>query len=269
MPVIGITGGIASGKSSFTSRLSQLLQAEVFDADATARELVENNPEVRLLIREQFGPSAFLGPRLAPRETEGSPRPQGSSGSPGNLGVSGTPGTLREIGNLGEINRQWLRDRIFSDEAQRRKLEAILHPAIRARWQARAKEMRGPCKQNEDLATGGEASVRGENERKPSTDTRGWLLLDIPLLYEAGAEAECDAVVVVACREETQVARIVDRRGLDPAMARKMIASQTSLASKAARADYVIWNDAPVARLDEQAELFAGYLKLWMKHLPR
>ena len=213
----------------------------MFDADATARELVENNPEVRLLIEEQFGPSAFLG-----------------------------TGAENEVAGR-EINRQWLRDRVFSDETQRRKLEAILHPAIRARWQARATAMRGwdGKRDGGDLATGGEGSAQRRDECKPEPGAQSWLLLDIPLLYETGAEAECDAVVVVACRDETQVERIVARRGLAPAMARKMIASQTSLASKAARADYVIWNDAPVARLDEQAELFAGYLKLWMKHLPR
>jgi len=87
-----------------------------------------------------------------------------------------------------------------------------------------------------------------------------WLLVDIPLLFETGAEGECDAVVVVACSPETQRERIVSQRGLSPEMAEKMIASQTSLASKAARADYVLWNDAPRARLEEQADLLAGYL---------
>jgi dephospho-CoA kinase len=121
-------------------------------------------------------------------------------------------------------------------------LEAILHPPIRAWWMARV-----------------------ESARRTGT----WLLLDIPLLYETGAERACDAVAVIACREETQRDRIVSRRGLSAEMARKIIASQTSLASKAARADYVIWNDAPEARLEEQAELFAGYLILWMNNLPR
>ncbi|XHR28258.1 MAG: dephospho-CoA kinase [Chthoniobacteraceae bacterium] len=212
MSVIGITGGIASGKSSLTDRLSQLLKAEVFDADATARELVQSDSGVRLLLQERFGPSAFCAD--------------------------------------GSVDREWLRERVFADESKRRALEEILHPAIRARWTAKAGAFR--------------ASGTGQ--------TAEWLLLDIPLLYEVGAESQCDAVVVVACREETQVERIVARRGLSPEMARKMIASQTSLASKAARAEYVVWNDAPLERLDEQAELFAGYLirnALWMNNLPR
>ncbi len=215
MPVIGITGGIASGKSSFTGRLSQLLKAEVFDADATARELVQSDSGVRLLLQERFGPSAFSAD--------------------------------------GGVDRQWLRERVFADESKRRILEEILHPAIRARWTAKAGALRG--------------SSPGRTGKAPE-----WLLLDIPLLYEVGAEGQCDAVVVVACREATQIERIVARRGLSPEMACKMIASQTSLASKAARADYVVWNDAPEARLDEQAELFARYLirnALWMNNLPR
>ncbi|MEI8235260.1 MAG: dephospho-CoA kinase [Verrucomicrobiota bacterium] len=210
MPIIGITGGIASGKSSFTSRLSRWLRAKntgasvpVFDADAVARDLAAQDAQVQRAIVQQFG-AAVLTPE-------------------------------------GTIDRDWLRERVFRDAEGRKALEAILHPAIRARWAAQA-----------------EAARRAGN----------WLLLDIPLLYETGAESACDAVVVVACREETQRERIVARRGLSPEMAGKIIASQTSLASKAARADYVIWNDAPEARLEEQAELFAGYLTLWMNNLP-
>ncbi|MEI6561227.1 MAG: dephospho-CoA kinase [Verrucomicrobiota bacterium] len=195
MAVIGITGGVASGKSSLTSRLAPRLAAKVFDADAAARDLVENDAEAQRQIAERFGAQIL--------EADG------------------------------RVNRVRLREVVFGDAEKRRALEAILHPLIRARWAAQAQAARR----------------NGE-----------WLLVDIPLLYETGAEAECDAVVVVACSPETQRERIVLQRRLSPEMAEKMIASQTSLASKAARADYVLWNDAPRARLEEQAELLAGYL---------
>ena len=195
MAVIGITGGVASGKSTFTARLASRLAAKVFDADASARELLESHPEAKRKIADQFGPQI--------------------------------------LGAEGQVDRARLREIVFRDAEARKSLEAILHPLIRAHWTEQA-----------------EAAQRdGE-----------WLLVDIPLLFETGAEADCDAVAVVACRLETQRARIVSQRGLSQEMAEKMIASQTSLASKAARADYVIWNDAPLARLEEQAELFAGYL---------
>ena len=203
MAVLGITGGVASGKSSLTARLAPRLAAEVFDADAAARELVANDPEAKRKIAERFGPHI--------------------------------------LGAGGWVDRARLREEVFADAEKRSALEAILHPLIRARWTQAAQAARG---------------------------SRAWLLLDIPLLFETGAEAGCDAVVVVACSPQTQRERIISQRGLSPEMAEKMIASQTSLASKAARADYVIWNDAPLARLEEQAELFAGYLKLWMNTLP-
>ncbi|MCX6967127.1 MAG: dephospho-CoA kinase [Verrucomicrobia bacterium] len=195
MAVIGITGGVASGKSSFTARLAPRLAAQVFDADAAARDLLKNDPEARQAVGQRFG--------------------------------------SRILGAQGQVDRARLREIVFEDAQERTALEAILHPLIRERWIQAA-----------------------QVARRDQT----WLLVDIPLLFETGAERECDAVVVVACSPETQRERIISRRGLSPEMAEKMIASQTSLASKAVRADYVIWNDAPLARLDEQAELFAGYL---------
>ena len=195
MAVIGITGGVASGKSSLTSRLAPRFEAKVFDADAAARDLVENDAVAQRQIAERFGPQIL--------EADG------------------------------RVNRVRLREVVFGDAEKRRALEAILHPLIRARWAAQAQAARRNAE---------------------------WLLVDIPLLFETGAEGECDAVVVVACSPETQRERIVSQRGLSPEMAEKMIASQTSLASKAARADYVLWNDAPRARLEEQADLLAGYL---------
>lgn len=96
MPVLGITGGIATGKSSFTEALRPHLSAEVFDADRCARELVAGDPGVRLSIGERFGSSVF--------DTNG------------------------------ELDRASLRQIVFCDEAKRRELEAILHPVIRQRW---------------------------------------------------------------------------------------------------------------------------------------
>jgi len=195
VPVIGITGGVASGKSSFTEQLSRRITAEVFDADAVARRLADSDPETKSKIASQFGSEVI------------------------------------EID--GKLNRARLREIVFGDPGKRKTLEAILHPLVRSEWICTATAARS---------------------------NKSWLLLDIPLLFEVGAEAECDMVVVVACLPATQRARIISQRGLAGEMADQMIASQTSLASKAARADYVIWNDAPTARLEEQAEIFAGYL---------
>lgn len=105
MPILGITGGIATGKSSFTQSLLRThLSAEVFDADACARLLVERDENVRRKIREHFGDAVF--------------------------------------DSTGELQRNKLREMVFHDENARLALEAILHPVIRETWQARAEAAR-------------------------------------------------------------------------------------------------------------------------------
>lgn len=100
MPVLGVTGGIATGKSSFTNFLRRELPAEFFDADACAHELLAHDAGVRRAILAAFGPEA--------------------------CDPAGNP------------DRPKLRALVFSDERKRRQLEGILHPAIRERWTERA-----------------------------------------------------------------------------------------------------------------------------------
>jgi dephospho-CoA kinase len=123
---------------------------------------------------------------------------------------------------------------VFSDELQRKQLEDILHPAIRARWLTLAAQI---------LRSG------------------GWLCVDIPLLYETGAEANFDRVIVVACSLRTQVRRLTELRGLDAATAHRIIAAQLDLGTKIKKADHVIWNDSTDACLNGQAELLSGWLQ--------
>ena len=102
--VIGITGGISTGKSTFCDRLCQRLGARFFDADRAARQLVDQDPEVRQLLRERFGPEIF------------------SAG--------------------GDLNRAALRAIVFADQGKKRALEQILHPRIRLQWATEAEESR-------------------------------------------------------------------------------------------------------------------------------
>jgi dephospho-CoA kinase len=61
VPVIGITGGIATGKSALSGELRRVLPtAEFFDADESARSLTDSDAEVRALIEEAFGPRFIL-----------------------------------------------------------------------------------------------------------------------------------------------------------------------------------------------------------------
>jgi dephospho-CoA kinase len=105
MPAIGITGGISTGKSTFTQCLGRLVpDARFFDADKTARVLTDEDPEVQAQIREKFGPGIYS--------------------------------------ETGDLNRAALRAIILESAANRVALEQILHPRIRSQWSAEAKRYR-------------------------------------------------------------------------------------------------------------------------------
>jgi dephospho-CoA kinase len=105
VPVLGITGGIATGKSSLVRELRRCFPAEYFDADAAAKELLESDPKVRAEIVRTFGDQIY--------PTTGGP------------------------------DRALLREIVFAEPAKRELLEGILHPEIRRRWTARAGVLAG------------------------------------------------------------------------------------------------------------------------------
>jgi dephospho-CoA kinase len=105
MPVIGITGGISTGKTTFCECLREIVPAATFfDADRAARELTENDPEVRELIGREFGSAIFSA--------------------------------------SGDLNRAQMRSIVFTDAEKKRALEQILHPRIRRQWSFEAETRR-------------------------------------------------------------------------------------------------------------------------------
>jgi dephospho-CoA kinase len=105
MSVIGITGGISTGKSTFAKSLRELLpSARFFDADEMARDLTTKDSVVLNEIRDRFGSEVFQA--------------------------------------NGELNRGALRTIVFSAPKRRRDLEEILHPRIRQRWSGEAEKYR-------------------------------------------------------------------------------------------------------------------------------
>lgn len=102
--IIGVTGGIATGKSAFMQCLREISRGTFFDADRAAHEL-HRDPEVRELIVQEFGPEAY---------------------SPG-----------------GNLNREAIRAIVFADPEKKRALEQILHPRIRRQWSMEAEKRRG------------------------------------------------------------------------------------------------------------------------------
>jgi dephospho-CoA kinase len=109
MPAIGITGGISTGKTSFVSCLRELVPTGMFfDADISARELSDSDPEVRGLLEKEFGP---------------------------------------EVYSAGEgLNRERVRAIVFADAGKKRALEQILHPRIRRQWSLEAERHRNSAK---------------------------------------------------------------------------------------------------------------------------
>jgi dephospho-CoA kinase len=194
-PRVGLTGGIASGKTT-VSNLFAALGVPVLDADIIARELVA--PDTPLLARlfDRFGPAI--------RSSDGS------------------------------LDRSALRRIVFDDAALRQELEALLHPAIRAR--------------TEELAAAADGCYQ---------------LHVVPLLVETDSAGSYDRVLVVDCPESLQWARLRAREGLSEQEARAMLAAQATRAARLAVADDVIVNDGALESLPPQvAALHARYVKL-------
>jgi dephospho-CoA kinase len=195
MPAIGITGSIASGKSTFRDLLVPILPAKAVDADAIARRLLEEDSDVRAEVLEAVSPNAF--------------KPDGSP------------------------DRAEIRRIIYGDPAAKARLEAILHPRVRRVWLE-------------------EAAVAKKEGRH--------LLVDIPLLFETGAEPHFDFTITVACSPEVQQARLA-ARGMDAGLAKKIIITQMPVPDKIARSSHVVWNDGNLSALNDQAEYFAAWLR--------
>src|SRR5438309_6164692 len=135
----------------------------------------------------------------------------------------------------GDLNREKLRAIVFGDATKKRALEQILHPRIRRQWRAEAKRYR---------------------------NSPDFFFADIPLLYETGGETLCDRVVVVACSEKVQLARLRKRMSVKSAEAKQMINSQLPLQEKIRRADHVVWNNGDRMSLMEQARFLVA---LWQR----
>lgn len=181
--LVGLTGGIGSGKSSVAARLVAR-GVVVIDADAIAREIVLPGSPVLDDLAARFG---------------------------------------RDILDAdGGLRRQVLAERAFADDASRRALDELTHPAIRERLAARVRAHAA-----DDL-----------------------VVVDHPLLIETGQVDDFDELVVVLAGEDTRVARLVGARGLDADDVRARMRAQTDDATRRQVATYLVHNDAGPDELD-------------------
>lgn len=129
-----------------------------------------------------------------------------------------------EVLREGKVDRKRVADIVFSDPAQRRRLEAFVHPKLR---EGRRREIEAAAKRGVRL-----------------------IVIDAPLLLEAGVDKECDAVVFVDAPREQRLER-VRARGWDDAELERREAAQMPLPEKQSRSDYVVKNDGDLAVLRE------------------
>ena len=198
--VIGLTGGIAAGKSE-VSRRFEALGITVADADLAARAVVAPGSEGLARIAAHFGKDILLAD--------------------------------------GQLDRAALRARIFESAQERQALEAITHPAIRQLLRETCEQAEGP-----------------------------YAITAIPLLTEAGGRQQypwLDRILVVDVPVAVQHARLMQRDGIDSALADHMIAAQASREARLALADDVVVNDghpdhlqAHVERLDRAYRALAA-----------
>jgi dephospho-CoA kinase len=136
----------------------------------------------------------------------------------------------------GSLDRERLADIVFRDEDARSALNAIVHPAV--------------------------YSVMAERIAAQKDGDRV-VVLDIPLLAEAGGGGGLDLIVVVTADEEARVARVMAERGLAPEDVRARMAAQASSDQREALADVVITNNGSVDDLRAQVD------ELWERLLER
>lgn len=189
---IGLTGGIACGKSTVTTLLAEL-GAAVLDADQVTRELQAPGQAVYRKIVAAF-------------ETDIVTEPNG-------------PLDRRKLGAL-----------VFSDPAKLRRLEQIVHPAVRQAVAAWLDEVAA-----QHITAGYPVAV-----------------LDAIKLLEGGWHHHCDAVWVVTCAPEQQLKRLVETRGMSVAEATQRITAQPPQEERIAQADVVIDNSGTLEQTRQQ-----------------
>lgn len=169
---VGLTGGIASGKTTVAALFTEL-GARLVDTDQVAREVVaEGEPGLEAIV-DAFGTGVLL--------------------------------------DSGDLDRSALRAIIFGDADERRKLEGILHPLIRARTLTQLDAVEAP-----------------------------YAVVVVPLLVETDFAEFVDRVLVVDCPRELQLERLVQRDQISTADAEAILATQVNRETRSAHADDIL-----------------------------
>ena len=193
MSIIALTGGIGSGKSEVAKQFA-LLGVPVIDTDVIAHALTALGEPTLGQINDAFGKAFFNAD--------------------------------------GSLNRDKLRTHIFANPKERKKLEAILHPAIKVRVLTKIKE----------------------NLHRLQPD---YQIIVIPLLFENNQYAEIlNKVLVVDCEEHLQIERAMARSHLTEAEVRAIMSAQVSRAIRLSEADEIVENNGTMTELVKNVAIF-------------
>jgi dephospho-CoA kinase len=199
MKVIGLIGGVASGKSKVAQMLLEL-GAGLLDADRTGHAVLAEDADVHAALRRRWGEGVF--------------------------------------GKQGRVDRSAIAARVFGEgsaaDAERRFLESLLHPRIGARLR----------NQGQEFAAAGRPAV----------------VLDAPLLLEAGWQPMCDLILMVDASRETRLAR-AKLRGWTEEEFEQRESAQLSVDVKRLAADAIVSNDG------SEADLRDAVSKFWREHI--
>lgn len=190
---LGLTGGMGSGKTLVCSVLEKL-GAAVYYADDQARILMNTNPVLKSQIGDLFGEEAY-----------------------------------RE----GTLNRKFLAGKVFGDPDLLRKLNALVHPAVREHY----------------------------SDWVDAQSDVPYVVEEAAILFESGADRFMDLTVLIAAGKEERIRRVMQRDGVSRDQVENRLNMQMSEEEKKKRADYVIYNDGREMLLPQIIKLHDAILK--------
>jgi dephospho-CoA kinase len=173
---VGITGGIGSGKTT-VCKLFELLDVPVYYADDASKKLLVSDPEIKKSILSVFGECV--------------------------------------LDEQQSISRKKVAALVFGNEAELKKLNAILHPAVAMHFDSWLKE---------------------------HTD-KSYILKEAAILFESGAYRQMDKIITVVAPEELRIARVLKRDAVSKEEIQRRMHAQLSDEERIKRSDYVIVND--------------------------
>ncbi|HVZ93879.1 MAG TPA: dephospho-CoA kinase [Phycisphaerales bacterium] len=200
--ILGLAGGVGSGKSS-AARILSRLGAHVIDFDALTQTVLDR-PDVRDTLVEWWGPSVLDDRR--------------------------------------QVDRAAVAQRIFQSDADRKRLEALIHPLV---WRTREQAQSEAVAHHKDIA-----------------------VMDAPLLFEAGLDRECDAVLFIDTDRAIRLSRVGTNRGWDEAELTRRESAQLPVEQKKARSRFVVANNAGEGELEVAIRRILDIIRESQRHPP-